>query len=149
MKNTNLLVMGLIVLGITACGKGSSDSSSASGTATTQTSAVSSQLQNAQLVRTWVNTSDSAQLTINSDGSFNSTGCGLAGTVTSMNPYQQSQCPSGEATCGIVYLNVTSSTNGAGCVPTGAAICSYQTYAYNLMLNCGGGVSGSQLYQWQ
>ena len=111
-------------------------------------STVSSQLASAELVRKWQSPSTGAILTINADGSFTNPTATFTGNITTVNATSQSQCPAGNSSCGIFYANVAVSPGGSLYPPVGTAICSYETYSYNLMLNCGGGAAASQLYQW-
>ncbi len=133
-----------VAVGYQNCG---SNSSGGGGSGNNSVSALSNQLISAELVKSWQSQSTGFVYALRSDGTFSNSSGTWAGNVSSITPTPQSQCLAGIATCGIVVMNVTTSPGG-NYMPVGANTCSYQTYSYNLMLNCGGGAAASQLFQW-
>lgn len=92
--------------------------------------------------------SDGATLAIDTGGDFTmtETGCKLAGNISSLDAFSQSDCLPGVATCGIVHLSPGPNTDCAGYTAGTPAPCSYWTSGNSVTVNCG---TGDQTFQWQ
>jgi hypothetical protein len=111
---------------------------------------LASKLINAQLVRSWQRQSDAATLSILGGGglALSMPECNVDGQIDSIDSYPQNQCLAGVATCGIIHLSVANTTSCRGFTPGTPGVCSYQTVAYQLVINCGGNVSDTQTFEW-
>lgn len=132
MNKLVVFILAVTAIGMSACGKKSSDSG------TVQSASI---IAGTGLNGTWDITGD--RLTIAPDGSLSSEACQFRGSITKIAP--DAICPTGAIACGEAVVTLTHTTGATGCLGMGNSSCAYVTWtnAGNnfLTVNCGQSVT--------